>query len=154
MKKLIIPVVICFLFTLLSAALFSPASASPHRMFVAYKVGRIDIDVYFEDGTPARNAYVEVYQPDGTLYLEAKADDEGKLSFEPPEVIKGEWQVVAESVGHRAETTMNLEAGGETGEVPLYTRVIAGLGYLAGLAGAAVGYIGWRTQRRRSDRAS
>lgn len=154
MKKLIIPVVICFLFTLLSAALFSPASATPHRMYVGYKVGRIDIEVYFEDGTPARNAHVEVYKPDGALYLEAKADDEGEFSFESPGVMKGAWKVVAESVGHRAETAIDLEARGETSEMPLYTRVIAGLGYLLGLAGAAVGYTGWRAQRRKSDRAS
>lgn len=152
MKKVVIPLVIAFL-SLLVAGFFSTASAHPHRMLMIYNVGRIDLEIYFEGGTPASNAHVQVFKPDGSLYTEGETNDKGEFSFEPT-VMQGEWKVVAEHSGHRAEVEVNPAAGSGGGEMPLYTRVLAGLGYLLGLAGAAVGYMGWRARRRGRDRAS
>lgn len=152
------------------------AGTSTHRMLMDYRVGRVDLMAYYGGGAPAQNAHVEVYRPDGTLYLEGETDDEGKFSFEP-EIMKGEWKAVTESMGHRAELSIEVweqpveaeqpsdqEEPAEpigptrteqptkmqgTTEMPLYTRVIAGFGYLIGLAGAAIGYMGWRVRRER-----
>ena len=135
---------------------------------ISYRVGRIDTKVYYGGGTPAADASVEVYKPDGTLYQEGKTDDEGKFSFELG-VMKGEWKVVAQSMGHRqeisidvwtepteSETSPDVEQPTEPGEpaelqgtteLPLYARVLAGLGYLVGIAGIAIGYMGWKARR-------
>jgi nickel transport protein len=59
--------------------------------------------------------------------------------------------------GHKAEAVINLSqeaagvsagaAGMET-EMPLYTRAIAGFGYLIGLTGAAMAYMGWKLKKK------
>ena len=110
MKRLLVPLLIVFVLLPLTG-LFSPASA--HRMVIAYQVGRIDIKVYFEDGTPARNAHVEVYKPDGNLHLEGETDDEGEFSFERG-VMKGDWKVVVEGIGQSAEMSIEAWAGTAT----------------------------------------
>jgi len=141
-----------------------------HKMLISYRVGRIDTKVYFGGGTPAADAHVEVYKPDGTLYREGKTDDEGKFSFELG-VMNGDWKVVAESIGHRQEISIDVRAESTEAqasheeeepaeaegpaqmqagtEMPLYTRIIAGFGYLIGLAGVAIAYMGWRARRNR-----
>ena len=147
MKKAMIPIVLVLVSVLLLVGLSSTADANPHNIYVNYKVGRIDIDVYFSGGTPAQNAHVTVYKPDGSLYLEGETDDEGEFSFEPT-VMQGEWKVVVEHSGHRAEVMVDPTKGSGGSEMPLYARVIAGLGYLVGLGGVAMGYMGWRARRR------
>lgn len=147
MKKVMIPIALVLVSVLFLIGLSSTANANPHRMLMIYNVGRIDLTVYFEGGTRAQNAHVTVYKPDGTLYLEGETNDEGEFSFEPT-VMQGEWKVVAEHSGHIAEVTVDPTKGGGGSEMPLYTRVIAGLGYLIGLGGVAIGYMGWRARRR------
>ena len=153
MRKVMIPIA----FVLLSIPFFiglSPtANANPHNIYVDYRVGRIDIDIYFSGGTPAQNAVVTVYKPDGSLYVEGETNNEGEFSFEPT-VMLGEWKVVAEHSGHRAEVMVDPTQGSGRTEMPLYARVIAGLGYLIGLGGAAIGYMGWRARRRESGAPS
>lgn len=152
MKKAMIPIAFVLLSILFLVGLSSTASANPHRMLMIYNVGRIDLKVYFEGGTPAQNAHITVYKPDGTLYMEGETNDEGEFSFEPT-VMQGEWQVVAEHSGHMAEVMVDPAKGSGETEMPLYTRVIAGLGYLIGLGGAAIGYMGWRARRKRESGA-
>ncbi|MCK4810989.1 MAG: hypothetical protein KAS74_01835, partial [Methanosarcinales archaeon] len=50
------------------------------------------------------------------------------------------YRVVVEATGHRAEKTFNLMngSGQEAAELPLFARVLAGFGYLAGFAGIAM----------------
>ena len=150
MKKIAIPVAVLFLSILFLIGLSSTANANPHRMLIAYQVGSIDLDVYFSGGTPAQNAHVTVYKPDGTIYLEGETNDKGEFSFEPT-VMQGEWKVVAEHSGHRAEVSIGEESEGGTSETPLYITVTAGLGYLIGLSGAAAGYMGWKARRKRES---
>ena len=147
MSKVVIPVAVLFLCTLFLIGLPPTANADPHRMLMNYQVGQIDVEVYFSGGMPAQNAHVTVYKPDGTLYMEGETNDEGEFSFEPT-VMQGEWQVVAEHSGHRAEILIGAEGEGGTGEIPLYITLIAGFGYLIGLGGAAIGYMGWRARRK------
>ncbi len=127
--------------------------ACAHRVHIQPEVGRIDIKVYFGGGDPAQNFDVKVYRNVSgveSLYAEGKTNETGWFSFEP--TPGGTWRVVAEGLGgHRAETvidgTVMGGAGSITGEVPLYLRVIAGIGYLVGLAGAATGYMGWKARK-------
>jgi len=147
MNKVVILIAVLFLSALLFIGLSSTANANPHNILMNYQVGRIDIDVYFSGGTPAQNAHITVYKPDGAIYLEGETNDEGEFSFEPT-VMQGEWKVVAEHSGHRAEILIGGAGEGGTSEMPLYITVIAGFGYLIGLGGAAIGYMGWRAQRK------
>ena len=135
----------------------SISTVSAHRLYIVHKISEIEIESYFGGGSPCRDANVMVYDNEGNLYLEGVTDDEGKFSF-PPKIGMEEYTVVVDAVhmpGHKAETVINLSqeaagarAGGMGTEMPLYTRAIAGFGYLIGLAGAAMLYMGWKLKKK------
>jgi len=151
MRKLVIPVIIVFIAILSVISVIGQSSTvDAHNILINYQAGRIDMVVYFSGGTPAQNAHVTVYKPDGTIYLEGETNEKGEFSFEPT-VMQGEWKIVAEHSGHRAEIIIGEESQGGTGEMPLYITVTAGLGYLIGLAGAAAAYMGWKAQRKKES---
>jgi nickel transport protein len=125
---------------------------SAHRMHVVHKISELELEAYFGGGAPCRDAEVTIYDNEGNLYMEGVTDDEGKFGF-PPKIGMDEYMVVVNAThmpGHRGETTINLSAGaGETGaELPLYSRIIAGFGYLIGIAGAAMAYMGWKQKKK------
>lgn len=138
---------------LLVLSCLSISAVSAHRLHIVHKISEIEIESYFGGGSPCRDANVTVYDNEGNLYLEGVTDDEGKFSF-PPKIGMKEYTVVVDAVhmpGHKAETVINLSqeaaSAGET-EMPLYTRIIAGFGYLIGLAGAALAYMGWKQKKK------
>ncbi len=142
---------------LLLLSCLSISTVSAHRLHIVHKISEIEIEAYFVGATPCRDANVTVYDNEGNLYLEGVTDDEGKFSF-PPKIGMKEYTVVVDAVhmpGHKAETVINLSqeaagagAGGMGTELPLYTRTIAGFGYLIGLAGAAMLYMGWKLKKK------
>jgi len=128
---------------------------SAHRMHVIHKISEIEIEAYFGGGTSVKDADVKVYDKGGILYTEGTTDKEGKFRF-PPKMGMEEYKVVVNAThmpGHRGETTINLsqevaEVGGTGAEMPLYSSVIAGFGYLIGIAGAAMAYMGWKQKKK------
>ncbi|RJS84908.1 carboxypeptidase regulatory-like domain-containing protein [Methanophagales archaeon] len=149
---------VAILALLLVLSCVSISEVSAHRLLIDHEIGEIGIKAYFEGGSPCQDANVRVYDNEGNLYLEGVTDDEGKFSF-PPKIGMEEYTVAVDAVhmpGHKAETVINLSqaaAGAGAGsaggtEMPLYTRVIAGFGYLIGLAGAAMVYMSWRLKKK------
>ena len=148
---------VAILALLLVLSCVSISEVSAHRLLIDHEIGEIGIKAYFEGGSPCRDANVKVYDNEGNLYLEGVTDDEGKFGF-PPKIGMKEYTVVVDAVhmpGHKAETVINLSqeaagagAGGMGTEMPLYTRAIAGFGYLIGLAGAALAYMGWKQKKK------
>ena len=140
----------------------SISEVSAHRLLIDHEIGEIGIKTYFEGGGPCRDANVKVYDNESNLYLEGVTDDKGTFGF-PPKMGVEEYTVTVDAVhmpGHKAKTVINLSqvaagtgAGAGAGsaggtEMPLYTRIIAGLGYLLGLAGAAMAYMGWKLKKK------
>jgi len=149
---------VAILALLLVLSCVSISEVSAHRLLIDHEIGEIGIKAYFEGGSPCRDANVKVYDNESNLYLEGVTDDEGKFSF-PPKTGMDEYTVVVDAVhmpGHKAKTVINLSqaaAGAGAGsaggtEMPLYTRVIAGFGYIIGLAGAAMVYMNWRRKKK------
>jgi nickel transport protein len=145
--------------TLLVLSCVSISGVSAHRMHIVHTLSELEIQAYFGGGTPCSDAQVTVYDKEGNVYVEGVTDDEGKFRF-PPKIGLDEYNVVVEAVhmpGHKAEAVINLSqeaagvsagaAGMET-EMPLYTRAIAGFGYLIGLTGAAMAYMGWKLKKK------
>lgn len=127
---------------------------SAHRVSVRWDIGEIGIKAWFGGGEPMRDADVTVYaikEGEEKLYKEGKTDENGKFGFAHKIGVQ-EYKVVVEaSGGHRGETVVNLTQAaspGEGTELPLYTRVIAGFGYLGGLAGAAMLYMSWKMKKK------
>ena len=138
----------------------SISEVSAHRLLIDHEIGEIGIKAYFEGGSPCRDANVKVYDNESNLYIEGVTDDKGTFGF-PPKAGMEEYLVTVDAVhmpGHKAKTVINLGqvaagAGADAGsaggtEMPLYMRIIAGLGYLLGLAGAAMGYMGWKLKKK------
>jgi len=132
-----------------------------HRLYIKHRIGEVEVKAFFGGGTPCRDAVVKIYDDAGKLIFEGVTDEEGKFRFSPVVGVVS-YRVVVESThipGHRAETVINLAAPGsaETGEsfaaIPLYARVVAGLGWLLGLAGAAMVYTGWRARRHEKGKS-
>jgi len=117
------------LLLILCMALMPPVSA--HRVYVAEQVTDVQVKAWYGGGDPMAGAE--------ELYLKNKTDEKGIFRFEPKLGVSG-YRVVVEATGHRAEQTFNLMGGSgqEAAELPLFARVLAGFGYLAGLAGIAM----------------
>ena len=128
----------------------SPAVVSGHALVVDYGIESVYIEAYYGGltATPVQDGDVEVFYPDGKLYVEGKTDENGMFSFDPK--YGKDWLVVVESTGHRNEKTVNLTAAaGETkNEFPLYLRVFAGLGYILGILGLFLWYKSFKQARQ------
>jgi len=112
--------------------------ASAHRVYVQEQINEVQIRAWYGGGTPMADADVEIFFiKDGAekLYLENKTDEDGMFNF-TPKLGVSQYRVVVSATGHSAEKIIDM-AGGvqEEAELPLSMRILAGFGYLAGLAG-------------------
>lgn len=132
----------------------SPALVSGHALVVDYGIESVYIEAYYGGiiTTPVQDGDVEVFYPDGKLYVEGKTDENGMFSFDPK--FGKDWLVVVESTGHRNEKMVNLTAaaaGGAGSEMPLYLKVFAGLGYILGMLGLFLWYKSFKQARQSKD---
>jgi len=139
--------------TLLLALFILSGMVNSHRVHISSRIGEIKIKSWFGGGEPIRDGIVQIYTiKDGVeeLYTEGFTDEKGEYGF-PHKIGINAYRVEVESThlpGHRAETIVNITAihsgeediGRET-ELPPYQGIIAGLGYLVGLAGIAMIYL-------------
>jgi nickel transport protein len=127
--------------------------ASAHRVVVQGYVNEIAVKAYYGGGgmDPMAYADVEVYAirdgQEDELYLTGEADEDGMYYF-APKIGISEYNVVVSSLGHKGNETVNLSEGAGLAEaeqdeaedgtkLPL-RDVIAGFGYLTGIAGIAM----------------
>lgn len=123
-------------------------TVSAHRIYVDVTSQEVEIEAYYGDGTPVRNADVTVYLPNGDVYLTNKTDDDGRFTFEVKNVDAEYLVIEVEQTGHKAEVTLGTGVGSSGEEVPPYQAAIAGIGYLLGLAGIATLYATWRMRKK------
>ena len=134
------------------------APVSAHKAFVgAFLTGDADDEVqikaWYEGGMPMGNAETIVYTVEDDVkevYIEGFTDDQGFFTFEPEYKVTT-YSIKVEQTGHRAKMDLDLEGGVSGGssdeELPLFARIIAGFGYLAGLAGIAMIYTARRMNK-------
>lgn len=121
---------------------------SAHRIYVDVTQQTIEIEAYYGDGKPVKNADVTVYKSNDEVYLTGKTDDDGKFSFEVKDVDTEYLRIEVEQIGHKAEVNIGSGFNSDGEEMPLYLRVIAGLGYLLGLAGLSSLYVAWKLNKK------
>jgi nickel transport protein len=145
-KRIYTALVLVVFITLLTAD-----AAAGHRLYIDVTEVRtqveIEIEVYYGDGKPARNSDVTVYNPDDEVILTGKTDDDGMFKFILNDTMGLEnITVVVEQVGHRAEAEIDIIGGDFSADtrvgdgMPIYANIIAGFGYLLGIAGFAALY--------------
>ena len=140
--------------------------ATAHRLHMdaevqTFEVMEIEIEAYYGDGKAVKNGEVTVFRASGDVYTTGNTDSEGKFSFIVNSTIGNETLTIeVEQSGHRVtyeiEVSGNVEKitlkGGENeGSVPTFQGVIAGFGYLLGLAGIASLVLAWRTKKQQDN---
>ena len=143
--------------SILVALCIGPIVVSGHALVIDYRIDSICVEAYYGgmEPTPVQYADVEVFYPDGRLYMEGTTDKDGMFRFDPK--FEKEWLVVVESTGHKDDLTINMTATGEIrtqggGEFPLYLSVFAGLGYLFGVLGISLWYQSYKQSRKLKDK--
>ncbi|AEH61772.1 hypothetical protein Mzhil_1937 [Methanosalsum zhilinae DSM 4017] len=139
MKKLLIPLV---LLCILSIFFTAPVSAHAVHMDVTQKV-EIEVKGYFSEAERMSFGNIAIYtiDEDGSeeLYIEDKLNEQGIYTFEPVEGYEEYRIKIYDDWGHQEEATINVEGGAgqlhSSGGFDTVTRIIAGLGYMLGLAG-------------------
>ncbi|APH39898.1 hypothetical protein BHR79_05400 [Methanohalophilus halophilus] len=140
---------IMFFVLVLSLILMPVASAHSVFMDVIEKSeSNIKVKAYYGGGDPMKDAEINVYiigENGESLYIEqATSDANGFYSFIPEE---GEdmYKVVASDFGHRAEKEIDISSkssthssSGTSSNLPLSASIVAGFGYLAGIAGVGM----------------
>ena len=124
-------------------------SVSAHRIYLDVVQQTITVEAYYGDGKAAKNADITVYTSDGEVYLNGTTDENGRFSFDIMEGVDSEnLTVEVEQVGHKDSVTIGSgSVAGETGEAFLPFQIVAGLGYLLGLAGITSLYITWKIKK-------
>ncbi|TGC07281.1 carboxypeptidase-like regulatory domain-containing protein [Methanolobus halotolerans] len=117
---------------------------SAHRVYVQEQITEVEIKAWFGGGDPMPNADVSVYaikNGEEELYIEDRTDSNGLFYF-TPKLGVSEYRVVVSESGHKSEKTFNLAGGSaaetENAELPLSASVVAGFGYIIGIAGLAL----------------
>ncbi|NLH21549.1 MAG: hypothetical protein GX463_05200, partial [Methanothrix sp.] len=78
-----------WILALIIGALLLAGAASAHRMFVGQQI-TVDLFVFYDDGSPAANAEVRLYQ-EGELYAQNVTDDTGRFTVALPGKGTGDW---------------------------------------------------------------
>lgn len=91
----------------LIALMLSAGMADAHRMFIGPRV-TLDLYAFYDDGTPASNAKVRLYQ-DGELFVENVTDAGGKFSVVLPGKGTGKWQYEVLGDGHTEKGFLNID---------------------------------------------
>lgn len=124
-------------------------SVSAHRVYLDVVQQTVMVEAYYGDGKPAKNADITVYTSEGEIYLNGTTDEDGRFSFDIGEgFISKNLTVEVEQVGHRAMVSIGSgSVAGEKDESFLPFQIIAGLGYLFGIAGIASFYSVWKIKK-------
>lgn len=91
----------------LGLVLVSPAGAAAHALGVEARLagGRVTVEAFFDDNTPAVGAKVAVAREDGTPATAGETDERGAWSFPAPP--PGRYVLTVDAgAGHRAKTAV------------------------------------------------
>ena len=144
--------------------LIRPGSALAHKVkcFATAEGAVVSGYAWMGGGGRPRNVPFKVFGPDGTLLHEGQTNEKGEFAFVPSQTCDLE-VVVEAGEGHMARFTVRAEdMAMDTGTLLVQLRrelaeyqerqrwqdVLAGLGYIAGLAGAAFFFFGARRKNR------
>ena len=147
MKRPIFIYTVSLVLVILAITVASVAT-SAHRIHIDVISQTFEIEAYLGDGKPVRNASVTVYDLHGAVYRRGKTDNEGKYRIEINSGSMENYTVEVEQSGHRAEITIGAEAATREQEMDVQLRIIAGLGYIIGIAGTASLIAAWRLKRK------
>ena len=89
------------------------------------KAGKVEVEVFYDDDTPAQKAKVQVVNAKDEVIANGVTDEKGTWSFAAPPPGIYEVRVDA-GAGHRAKKTINVPALEPTDDPPPVARVSEG----------------------------
>jgi len=101
----------CLVLAALLAVTAVPVEAHSVDVDVRVQRDRVELEAYFDDDTPARQARVRLVDATDQLMVAGQADGQGKCSFPLPAPGRYEIQVDA-GAGHRRRTSLLIPAPG------------------------------------------
>jgi len=128
-----------------------PDNSHGHRVHLDVISQTVEVEAYYGDGKPVRNGTITVYRENGEIFLKGTTDDDGRFSFKVDEEMAGVLTIEIEQTGHRAEVEIGSYVHRDGDDFPMPYRVIAGFGYLLGLAGLASLYAGWKMKKKMKE---
>jgi hypothetical protein len=90
----------------------APTPAAAHRLGAdcTIKGGRVEVEAFYSDDTPARGVRVTVQEAGGKTVAEGRTDDKGRWSFATP--APGKYRLTVDGgTGHVARLTLTVPAG-------------------------------------------
>jgi len=171
----------CLLLLVVWLAVILPAAAHKAKCFAAVEGDRISGYAWLGGGSRPKNVPFKVLAPDGEVLQEGTTNEEGEFSFRPTRRCDHRIVVLA-GEGHEAQFTVaadelpldpadapsaaDIEQAVSRQIAPLRRElaafrdrqrlqdVLAGIGYIAGLAGVTFYFLGVRRRERLSGRGS
>lgn len=142
------------------ALLAFPTSVWAHALSADAKLrgGRVEIEAYFADNTPARNAQISVFNAGNEKIGEGPTDDKGRWSFAKPPAGRYRIEVNAGD-GHFVLVQLTIPVAGEGKQVSdgpgreEFTSFPFG-GMATGIGVIALGAIAWLWLRRQRAMSS
>ncbi|MDG6243023.1 MAG: hypothetical protein QCH31_01330 [Methanolobus sp.] len=128
------------IFCAVSALLVVPASSHAAHLDVSQS---IEVKGSFDQSNPIPGAIVEIYLIDGQgneeLHIQDNLDNNGLYYFEPVPGYEEYRVKIFDDWGHQSEAVINVGSGSSqlyssSGDSKA-TKIVAGLGYMLGLAG-------------------
>jgi len=140
-----------------------PGRAGAHALGAECKLvgARVELEAYYDDDTPARQARIRVIGAGGTIVAEGKTDAAGNWSFARPAAGKYEVQIDA-GAGHRKVVALSVPddaTAPRVSEGPAreeftrspWPRLLVGLLVIAAASGLFLLIGAFRKGRRRQD---
>jgi len=128
-----------------------PESSNGHRIHLDVISQTVEVEAYYGDGKPIRNGTITVYRENGDILLRGTTDNDGKFSFRVDEEVSGTLTIEIEQTGHRAEVEIGSHVQRDGNDFPMVYRMIAGFGYLVGLAGISSLYTVWKMKKKMKE---
>ena len=128
----------------LAALLLPLAAAAPalaHRLGAdcTLRANKVEVEAFYDDDTPARQARVAVKDAAGKVVAEGRTDDKGRWRFSTPKA--GRYRVTVDAgPGHIASVSLTVPAAPPSALTPLVARLKAVGAEGAGNVDAAAAY--------------
>lgn len=129
--------------------IFCMQSVSAHDLDIIIVERSITVKAVYADGKSAANAEIIVYNSNREIYRSGTTNDEGEYSFEiGDEISADEIFVEVQQTGHRSSITIDLRRiSKEPEDIFIGFKIIAGVGYIFGIAGVISYYTFWKMKK-------
>jgi nickel transport protein len=130
--------------------IFFTYSVSAHDMNIDIVGRSVTVKATYSDGKPVSTAEIIVYYSDGTIYQSGTTDEKGEYQFEVKETSTTEEFIVeVQQTGHKSLITIDFHSiKKEDEDFFVGFKIIAGVGYLVGIAGVISYYNSWKMKKK------